>query len=64
MSIEPCQICNGTGFIQVPISATELPPAGVLQNPPHDPKQAGVQPQPTEEVPCPTCSGSGVSGGL
>jgi len=66
MSIEPCQICGGTGFIKVPVEPGESSPAGVSPNLPPDPSQAGAgqEPQAFEEVPCPSCSGSGVSAGL
>lgn len=60
MSIEPCQICGGTGFIDAP------PEPGEPPRPPHDPSQAGVYQRPEEmqKIPCPICSGSGTSAGL
>jgi hypothetical protein len=67
MSIEPCQICGGTGFMlrPLPIPPDWIPPADYLppEPRPYDPKEGPV-PEGMESVPCPSCSGSGVSAGL
>lgn len=64
MSIEPCQICGGTGFMLRPVPGW-IPPAGVLppEPRPYDPKEDPV-PDGMESVICESCSGSGVSAGL
>jgi hypothetical protein len=67
MSIEPCQICGGTGFMlrPLPIPPGWVSPPGVIPPAPrpYDPNEGPV-PANMESVVCESCSGSGVSAGL
>lgn len=67
MSIEPCQICGGTGFMLRPLPTPLgwIPPAGFQQPEPrpYDAKEGPV-PDDMESIVCESCSGSGVSAGL
>ena len=64
MSIEPCQICGGSGFILRLIPSATLSPDDLPQEPrPFDPKE-GTIPAGMESVVCDSCSGSGISAGL
>ena len=67
MSIEPCQLCGGAGFILRPLPP---PPGSALgsgshqaTHQPYDPRKDEV-PAGMEVVPCPVCSASGVNPGL
>lgn len=63
MSIEPCQLCGGSGFILRPLPEA-IPPSGVHPEPrAYDPAEGPIPPG-YELVPCPECSASGVSAGL
>jgi hypothetical protein len=64
MSIEPCQICGGSGFVLRLIPGA-TPSTGDLPSEPrpYDPKE-GTIPDGMESVVCESCSGSGVSAGL
>lgn len=60
MSIAPCQVCGGTGFIDAPQEA------GETQVAPPNPSEAGEYGRPDEmpKIPCPVCSGSGSNTGV
>jgi len=60
MSTAPCQVCGGTGFVDV------QPAAGEPPRQPSEPNKAGENrpSEPPQKMPCPACSGSGVSSGV
>ena len=60
MSIAPCQVCGGTGFIDAPADdRTTLQPQGEPAT-----GESGADDSPAEKIPCPVCSGSGANTGV
>jgi hypothetical protein len=60
MSIAPCQVCGGTGFINAPIDDRTTPQQeGEQATFDGAADEAGI-----EKIPCPVCSGSGANTGV
>jgi hypothetical protein len=60
MSIAPCQVCGGTGFIDAPAPDRESAPQ-VAERPPIGDQEESTQ---VEKIPCPVCAGSGSNTGV
>ena len=60
MSIAPCQVCGGTGFVDDPEAAGVTPRTADDAPAADERRRGGEMPQ----MPCPVCSGSGSNTGL
>lgn len=60
MSIAPCQVCGGAGFVDAPLEASPQPERTVDVREGDENRQSS----PTEKVPCPMCGGSGNNTGV
>jgi RecJ-like exonuclease len=59
MSVAPCQVCGGAGFIDAPAPDTDA--AGQNEE---RLAESGLEPAHVEKIPCPICSASGNNTGL
>jgi RecJ-like exonuclease len=60
MSLAPCQVCGGTGFIDAPAPN----PDSVEQDDEQLVDDALREPALGDKIPCPVCAGSGSNTGL